>query len=149
MKFVCNGTINGYTVAMRRKGGQQHPRIQVWRRNETHNQIGVYHKAGSGIPINELFTCIAGPTEIVDDVFDCDLLEGSGISVQPGDIFGLELPPANNDSGVISFISVTKGPTNYVFEQQPDSTTAMLSNSTSMSEELPLIILRLEVETGK
>ena len=152
MKFVCNGTINGYTVAMRRKGGQQHPRIQVWRRNETHDQIGVYHKVGSGIPINESFTCIAGPTEIVDDVFDCDLLEGSGISVQPGDIFGLELPPANDDSGVILFASVTNGPTNYdivLFEQQLDSTTAMLSNSTSMSEELPLITLRLEVETGK
>ena len=151
MKFVCNGTINGYTVAMRRKGGQQHPRIQIWRRNETHDPIGVYHKVGSGIPIDESFMCIAGPTEVVDDVFDCDLLEGSHISVQPGDILGLELPPANNDSGVISFANVTKGPTNYVFEQQlaMDSTTAMLSDSTPMSQELPLITLRLEVETGK
>ena len=149
MKFVCNGTINGYTVAMRREGGQQHPRIQVWRRNETHDPIGVYHKVGSAIPIDESFTCIAGPTEVVDDVFDCDLLEGSGISVQPGDILGLELPPANNNSGVISFASVTKGLTNYVFEQQLDSTTATLSDSTSMRQELPLITLRLEVETGK
>ena len=124
-------------------------RIQVWRRNKTLDQIGVYHKVDSGIPIGESFTCIAGPTEIVNNVFDCDLLEGSGISVQPGDIFGLELPPANNDSGVISFANFTKGPTNYVFKQHLDSITIMLSDSTSMNQELPLITLRLEVESGK
>jgi hypothetical protein len=149
MRFVCNGTISGYTIrAMRRKGGQQHPRIQVWRRNETHDQIGVYHKLGSGIPIDES-TCVDGPTEVVNDVFNCDLLEGTGISVQPDDILGLELPPVNDESGVISFANITKGPTNYVFEQQQFSSTVMLSDSTSTNQELPLITLRLEVETGK
>ncbi len=147
MRFVCNGTISGYTVALRRiqKRGQQHPRIQVWRRNETHC---AYHKIGSGIPIDASM-CIAGLTEVVDDVFDCDLLEGAGTSVQPGDILGLELPPKNNDSGVISFVDITKGPIKYVFEQQLDSPTAMLFNSTSIDQELPLITLRLEVESGK
>jgi hypothetical protein len=149
MRFVCNGTISGYTVAMKREGGQQHPRIQVWRRNETHDQIGVYHKVGSGIPIDTSM-CMAGLTEVVNGVFDCDLLEAAGISVQPCDILGLELPPANNDSGVISFANITKGPTNYVFEQQQQfSSTVMLSDSTSTNRELPLMTLRLEIETGK
>ena len=155
MRFVCNGTIVGYTVAMRRpaqtplnEAEQLLAMILIWRESKT--QVHTYYEVGAGIPIDEA-TCIGGLTEVANDMLDCDLSGGARASVESGDILGLQLPPENVGAGVISFARVSKGPLNYVFEQQVLSSPAMLalSDSTSLSWELPQITVRLEVESGK
>ena len=161
MKFVCSGSIVGYTVAMRRPpptpimstvASRQQSTIQIWR--ESSSQVQAYHKVGLGIPIGEA-ECVGGLTEVANDVFDCELIEGARISVQSGDIFGLKLLPENAtaDVGEISFARVAKGPTNYIFVHQDQAlllpSPVVLSNSESQSQELPQMALRLELESGK
>ena len=161
MKFVCSGSIVGYTVAMRRPpstpimstvASRQQSTIQIWR--ESNSQVQAYHKVGLGIPIGEA-ECVGGLTEVANDVFDCELIEGARISVQSGDIFGLKLLPENAtaDIGEITFARVAKGPTNYIFVHQDQAlflpSPVLLSNSKSQSQELPQIALRLELESGK
>ena len=133
-------------------GEQSEPMIQIWRESKT--QVHTYYQVGSGIPIGEA-TCIGGLNEVADDVLDCDLTEEARVSVESGDILGLQLPPENADTstGGISFASVAKGPLNHVFEQQrpllSSPTMLALSDSTSLNWELPQIVLRLGVESGK
>ena len=145
MTFLCNGTIVGYTVAMRTARGTEHPKIQVWRDDDNAG----YQRVGSEISVEQAM-CAHGLDEVAKDVFDCDLVKGASVSVQPGDILGLELPPANSDSAVIQFAAVTRGPKNYVFRQQQLPSPAMLTNSQSTSEndKLPLITVRLDTESG-
>ena len=154
MTFVCNGTIAGYTVAMRRPqtvplmNGEQLPMIQIWR--ESKHRVHSYHEVGLGIPVGEA-QCVGGFTEVADNVFDCDLIERARILVQFGDILGLRLPPENVDTGVLSFARVAKGPLNYIFEQQALQnlpSPVILSDSTSQNFELLQITLRLEMESG-
>ena len=142
---MCNGTIVGYTVAMRTARGTEHPKIQVWRDDDNAG----YQRVGSEISVEQTTCmCAYGLDEVAKDVFGCDLVEGASVSVQSGDILGLELPPANNDSAVIQFAAITRGPRNYVFRQQQLPSPAMLTNSTSKSDELPLINVRLDTESG-
>ena len=145
MRFVCNTTIAGYTVAMRKQNRGQQPMIQIWREAKI-QQTCAYDRIGLGIPIDEA-ACVDGLTEVASGVFDCDLTEGHRVSVQPGDILGLK-QPANADTSEILFANVTRGPINYVFEQQLLSSTVMLSNHSSVNQELPQITFRLEVESG-
>ena len=58
MNFACNGTITGYTAALRdQTHGDQDPVIQIWRKNTS--QLGSYYKIGAGIAINETL-CVGG-----------------------------------------------------------------------------------------
>ena len=76
-------------------------------------------------------------------VFLCILNDNARVSVQPGDILGLEIPPASDDVFDIHFTN--EGPVNYVFQQQL-SYTVDLSNNDSEDREQPLI--SLQVSTG-
>ena len=68
----------------------------------------------------------------------------TNISVQPGDILGLELPP---NSG-LALARVTKGPTNYIKFQRSVSSPLALSNSfNSWSWILPQVTLEIEAGT--
>ena len=144
MSFTCDGTIVGFTAAVNQQNGEQDPMIQVW--SENSSQPGVYYKTTADIAIDGA-VCVDGLTEVSSRVFHCNLNESARVSVQPGDILGLELPPVNDDDVILSFANVTRGPTNYVFEQQPLSSPVVLSqNSNSVNQDLPQI--SLEVEPG-
>ena len=143
MNFTCNGTITGFTFAGSLENRQQEsPMIQVWRENNS--QPSEYYRTGANITIEEA-SCMGGFTEVLDRVFRCDLNEIVQVSVQPGDILGLELPSANNDAIALSFANVTKGPINYVFsvEKLPSSLTAALSESDSVNRHLPQITIKV------
>ena len=116
--------------------------IQIWRENNS--EPGEYYRTGATITIEEAL-CMGGFTEVLDRVFRCDLNETVQVSVQPGDILGLELPSANNDAIALSFASITKGPINYVFnvEKLPSSLTAVLSESDSVNKDLPQITTKV------
>ena len=146
IKFICNSSIVGYTVAMMKKNGEQHPMIQIWREIKTNSSDSVYQKIGTGVPLDKSL-CTNGLNETSTNVFHCDLNQVSRVSVQVGDILGLELPPANDAASTLFFAKVVRGPMNYVFSkhQLPSSSAELqLLNSTSqLSQEVPQIALQL------
>ena len=147
MSFTCNGTIVGFTVAGRQLSGRStDPIIQVWRENSS--QPDVYYKTSTGIVIDEV---VCAQTSIVfrgsndDRVLQCNLNEANQVSVQDGDIFGLKLPQRDNSTFRLTFASVSRGPTNHVFDEQDLSSPAVLCNAAnSMSQELPQIVLQVQ-----
>ena len=147
MNFTCNGVITGYTAALRDQSGHQDPVIQVWRENTS--QPVSYYKTGAGIAIDNAL-CIGGLTEdlVSSGVFHCNLNQTrTRVSVQPGDILGLELPGGSSDDIQLRFARVSRGPTNHVFTMQGLSSPAVLSNRNSVNQELPQITL--EIESGR
>ena len=118
--------------------GWQDPKIQVWRENDTHPDI--YYKSGHDVMFaNSVCLRNLNRTQKPEGVFHCILSEVSYVSVRPGDILGLELPPADDDGFEPYFTS--GGPMNYVFQDQLSSVEVNLSEAHSVSHHLPLINL--------
>ena len=139
MNFVCSGTIVGYTAALLGPPGHQGPIIQVWRKYTT------YYKTSVDIAINNS-SCDGGLT-IIGGVFHCSLnLTTTRVTVEPGDILGLELPVEQG----LAFARVSSGPTNYMFNTGKRSLISMSSSAFSryyLTGLLPQI--NLKVGTGK
>lgn len=120
MRLGCNGTIVRIEVAVEnRRGHRQHyPKLQIWREDEA--QTGIYYRQGADIQV------IDGNLMCIDDhregeIFRCTLNETFQVSVQPGDILGLELPPENLVEFDIYF--TPGGPLNHnIFEGKLNST---------------------------
>ena len=158
MTFTCNGTIVGFTVAGRQQTKQQttqfmNPNVQIWRQNSSQNVY--YHTNLSEIAIDEdecfeSFIVLQGSTD-KDQVWYCNLSAANRVPVQAGDVLGLLLPPREQSSFQISFASVSRGPTNYVFENDQEmlSTYANLSNVVSINYHLPQISVQVESDSGK
>lgn len=73
------------------------------------------------------------------EIFRCTLNESFQISVQPGDILGLELPPENLVEFDIYF-KPARGALNCIFEGKLNST-ANISEAVCQSYDLPQINL--------
>ena len=157
MSFTCNGTVVGFTVAGRQRSRRSTDSIiQIWRENSS--QPDVYYKTGTDIVITDS-EAVCAETSIIfqevnnannpnnpDLVLQCNLNEVNQVSVQPGDILGLKLPPRDESTFLLSFARMSRGPTNYIFQQQglssPD--VVVLSTATSMNQRLPQITLQVE-----
>ena len=139
MNFSCNATIFGFIVA---DTGLMPPHslIQIWRKNMSES-LG-YYKVGSNIEINPRPTARGGvcsyrnrvvTKRIVWCIFNDDLQ----VSVQPGDILGLELRNngINFTTGVIN---------NYIFEGQLQSSMALLNDTNvTITQQIPQIAFNL------
>ena len=137
LKFGCNGTIVRLRAAAMNRGGQQSPKIQVWR--ESKNQSGEYYKEGPDIPLTEddsKHVCVRDHHR--DKIFRCSLNETFQVSIQPGDILGLELPPQSDINFDISFKPGDQ--LSYVFEGQLDCT-GNISEAVHQRNGLPQINL--------
>ena len=99
------------------------------------SQNSVYNKVGV-ITVNIAYNgdvCVA--QQIVRNTWWCILLDAAQISVQPGDILGLELP--HNDHEIYF---TKEGPENCVFQYQLDSTIRFSSDNSCMYDhQLPQI----------
>jgi hypothetical protein len=137
MNFACNGIITGYTAAFmdRTLPGDQDPIIQVWRKNIS--QLGAYYKTNPDIAIDNAL-CVGGLAEVASGVFHCNL--NQRVSVQAGDVLGLELPTGDNR---LAFASISNGPTNYVFDTSESQLSHSLSRSDWFVRELPQITLQI------
>ena len=134
LRFGCNGNIVRFTAALvDRTTGQQSPKIQIWRPNDT--QPCVYYKPGPDITIVR-GTSVCLRERLSRRIFRCTLKEAFQVPVRPGDILGLELPPENDDDLDIFFTD--KGPVNYVFEERLVSITN-LSEAKKFTSHLPQI----------
>ena len=118
-----------------RLNGQQSPKVQIWRENKI--QTGMYYKPGPDIPVVKN-SSICDDTGHGGGIFRCTLNEAYQVSVQPGDILGLELPPENDDDFDIYFSD--GGPLNYIFDEELSST-ANISEAARQSNDLPQINL--------
>ena len=135
LRFGCIGTIVRMVVAVDNKRGQHSPKLQIWREDKA--QTGIYHRQGAEIQIiDDNPACIRDRRS--HDVFRCTLNEMYYISVQPGDILGLELPPRKDVDFDIYF--TPGGPTSYIFEGKLNST-VNISEAADESNYLPQISL--------
>ena len=146
MRFTCNGTIVGFTVAgALSDAGPDDPRIQVWR--EDKEQCGSYQKLDSEIVVRGM-SCSTTPTRLQSvnqtRIFHCALRSQFQVSVQYGDILGIQLPPISNSDFDLYFTN--GGPTNYVFQRQRFSEIDVM-NRLRIVEEQPQITL--DIISGK
>ena len=81
-------------------------------------------------------------------IYGCILRESVQVSVEPGDIIGIELPPEQRANFKLYSVTET-GLTNYIFKPRPDyqSSTIDLSNRTIETTVLPLV--RVEVKPSR
>ena len=141
LKFGCTGTIVRFTVTVSvlNRESQFGPKIQVWRRNQSHPG-GLYYKLDGDILLERGLLSCQVSTGIRERVLviNCVLSEGARISVKPGDILGLELPHTDNRFLDIHFLASDDGPANYIF-QQGLSSTVNISEADSVTNHLPQI----------
>ena len=149
MNFTCSGIITGYTAALRGhdQSGEHDPPIiiQAWRKNSSHPDF--YYRTNTEIAIDETL-CVGGLTEVNTEVFHCDLDKAIGrvVSVQPGDVLGLQISERSNDNITrLGFARVSSGPTNYnaMVENQGLFSPTATSNVT-INSELPQITLDIK-----
>lgn len=144
MNFTCNGTLVGFTFAgINRHKGQQDPKIQIWRKNIS--EPSAYHRIGPAIAINisQTDACADGLPKIpmYKRTYLCVLNEVYQVSIQPGDILGLQLPPSHDNDFDILFTK-GRGPMNYIF-CRPLNSTVQLSERELEAQQLPQISLSL------
>ena len=143
MTFTCNAIIFGFTVAGLRLYPSPHAKIQIWRKISDYeykivSEINVYTNASAQ---NEDRVCVHSRPAICAVVW-CVLTDDSHVTVQPGDILGLELPAVRNSEVYFA----DRGPTNYVFSGRVNSTISLLNdNDPEMSkvQQLPQITFNL------
>ena len=138
MKFGCVGTIVGFKAAVLNDSGsqlQQPLKIQVWRESES--QPGLFFK------IDDVQIWYSNPrapcyqNTLSNKTFQCTLREDLQISVQPGDILGLEIPPLNSDDFKIYFKHGAL--TTLVFESQLESTVDLSTEPYAITNDEPQI----------
>ena len=141
MNFTCSQRILAfYFGGTNRQGGQQDPMIQIWRENSS--MPGNYYKIERPIPVNiSDIVCADGlPRPLTNPPsqrsFLCILNKDYQVSVEPGDILGLEIPSTDDDDFDIWFTS--GGPLNYIFDTELNSTIELSENSTTEAQ-LPQI----------
>ena len=127
-----------FTVAVVDRNGQQRPKLQIWRPiGDCHTESNVYYKPGLDISIfRSSPMCLRG--RLNGGIFRCTLNETyqNLMSVQPGDILGIELPPENDTDFDVYFTE--RGPENYVFEESLVST-VNLSEADRVTLHMPQI----------
>ena len=122
VSFGCAGKIVRMKVASsRNRNKQKSPKVQIWRKNETQPGAHMYYKPGLDIPIVK-DNSVCARASYSGGIFRCTLNERFQVSIQPGDILGLELPP--NSDIYFSNFTLTEGQTlvNYEFEGKLNAT---------------------------
>ena len=114
--------------------------LGIWR--ETSNNPKIYER------INEISLGTCGgqvPAPLVmgmSDVYECTLPQSERVSVQPGDVVGIEIARNSRYRFRLYFDDTNSGPTNYVFNGQVS--TATLNQASSIEQDQPQISLTIE-----
>ena len=142
MNFTCNASIIGFIVAGRELSFTLHSQIQIWQKNSLQNFV--YNKVG-GISVNMAgYGGVHAAQRTFSNARWCILLDAAQVSVESGDILGLELP--DNNCGVY----FTKGgPENCVFQNQLGSTVNFSNDSSCMHSQHQLPQISFNFTSGK
>ena len=136
-EFTCCGTITGWRVAGRAGPGTQFPTLQIWRRNNDTSGVE-YSRTGQSVIMENSVPSSQVDCEVIVHTLD----ERDRISVQPGDVVGIELPPLFDQAFQVLF--EPGGEMNYVYRQQLPDTVELLGPSLSLAfREQPLIDLTI------
>ena len=109
MNFTCTASVVGFIVSGRDLNDGPHSQVQIWHKNIISQISGRYYRVPLGnIPIY-YGSCVA-MQEIVGDTYLCILHDDFRVSVQPGDILGLELPATSSDE----ILFTNRGPTKLI-----------------------------------
>ena len=138
LMFGCSGTIVRLTIAVAHNYSseqreQSAPKIQIWK--ETQN----LYKSGPEIPISNS-SCV--DMTLNEGILQCTLSEAARISVQPGDVLGVEIPPiaAADHNGYEILFNASSESTAHIFRQRQPSSTLKLSEADDITSHLPQII---------
>ena len=138
MMFTCTGTVVKWRATGTYNNGRSvNAMLNIWR--ERSDVSGTYDK----VAIIELGTCGSVQPTPVNNVYECTLPESLRVSVQPGDIVGIEIARNNAYRFRLYFDNTNGGPTNYVFNGQ--FSTVTLSQRDSTSQDQPQISLTVEM----
>jgi hypothetical protein len=144
MNFTCHGTVVGWTVTGERvQGGTQYPEFQVWRADPSQGS-DYYYKPGQDIPVNPEGSECEIVTKTCGQIFQCRLRAANQVSVQPGDILGVELPPTNINGFHLYFISIPGTQDHYIYRQQLQSSVNSSSHLFQQFDDQLLISLEIE-----
>jgi hypothetical protein len=149
MKFTCNGTITNVTVGgMMRSGKNQKMKLllRIWKENAT--EPGIYHKSEGTIvlALNNMTLCNKQNKQYI-----CQLMGRKQVSVEPGDILGIEVPPSDAADFGLHSVSVPGPMTNYIFKGTNLPSTVNLCKRINEIEVRPLIMFginRTRVDSG-
>ena len=148
MNFTCHGTIVGWTVTgVKLQGATEYPELQVWRADASQGP-DYYYKPSQDIPVNpDSGSACELVTQTCDRVFQCRLREANRVSVQPGDILGVELPQTLNSAFHLSFASIPGTQDHYIFREQLPSSVRTSSRLIQQLDDQ--LLISLEIESGE
>ena len=147
MNFTCHGTIVGWTVTGERvQGKTQYPELQVWRANSSRG-LNYYYKPGQDIPVNPEGSACEIVTKTCGQIFQCRLRADYQVSVQPGDILGVELPNVTISGFHLYFISIPGTQDHYIYREQLQSSIDISSHLIRQLDDQ--LLISLEIEPGK
>ena len=143
MNFTCTGTVTKWRAAGEidtRGGRNTNAMLGIWR--ERSSETGMYDR----VERIELGTCGSGvqaPLVMgLSNVYECTLPQSERVSVQPGDIIGIEIASDNNYHFRLYFNSANEVPTNYEFNGQVPM--FILNQTSSPMLDQPQISLTVE-----
>ena len=137
MNFTCNGKITNVTVGGQMLTGKkpnQRIKLHIWKENAT--EPGVYHKTEKTILL-ALNMCNRKKKL---ERYTCRITRVKQVSVEPGDILGIEVPPRNATDFHLYSVSAP-GLTNYIFDGTDLPPTVNLCDRIDETEVQPLIML--------
>jgi hypothetical protein len=141
MSFTCSGTVTGWRAAGEIRNNPGNSRINsvlsIWR--ERSSGSGIYDRVGR----IELGICGSDDpaTLVTRNIYECTLPQT--VSVQPGDIVGIQLPQENMSKFRLYFNS-QGGQTNHVFNSHDSPFTLSQAISSEQASDQPQIILTVE-----
>ena len=146
MSFTCSGVIIGWTVSGRAREGTQFPKLQVWRANSSQGP-DFYFKPEKDIQVDAEGTACEILTKTCGQIFQCRLSNDHQVSVQSGDILGVELPPEFTSGFELFFVGdLPDTQDHYIFLQQLGST--VHTSDRQIRQQGDHLLISLEVETG-
>jgi hypothetical protein len=114
--------------------------LSIWR--ERSSESGIYDRIG-GIELGVCGSEDPAPSVPgMSGVYECTLPQNERVSVQPGDVVGIELPASFQADFQLYFDNTNNRPTNYVFDS-PGSTFS-LSQASSSPQDQPQVSLTVE-----
>ena len=146
MSFTCSGTVTHWRAAGVFRDGANANRnsvLSIWR--ERSSGSGVYN-ISQRIDLGRCGSEVQ-PTLVMgmSSVYECTLLQSERVSVQPGDIVGIEL--AAQDRAIFRLhFDGRGGPTNYIFNRNSPRTVTLNQNNGTESAQ-PQILLTVERTT--
>ncbi len=147
MNFTCHGTIVGWTATGRKiENGIQYPELQVWR-EEPPQRSGYYYKPDQDIPVDPEGLACEIVTQTCDQIFQCRLREANRVSVQPGDILGVELPQSTNSGFYLYFTSIPGTQDHFIYQQQLSSPVYKYTHDVRQMDDQ--LLISLEIEPGE